>query len=360
MIPIATRSGPGNALTDVAGLRVGHAQRAGDGWLTGTTVVLAPDGGMVAGVDIRGGGPATRETDALDPRNLVDRIDAVVLTGGSAYGLAAADGVARWLEEHGYGFPVGTAPGEVVPVVPAAGLFDLGRGGDFTARPDAEMGRRAVAGAAASAAGTAVAQGGVGAGTGALTGGLRAGIGTASALADEGIVVAALVAANAAGSAVDPRTGLPYGLPYALDHEFPLRTPPAQEHRAAMARLAERAGRTSPMNTVIGVVATNAALGRAETARLAGAGHDGLARALRPAHTLFDGDTLFGLATGALPLPEPGDRRGAAARRAALARIHAAGADAVTRAVVHALLAAKPYGDLPAYRSLYPEASAGL
>ncbi len=361
MIPLATRPGPGNALTDVAGLRVGHAQRTGDGWLTGTTVVLAPEGGMVAGLDVRGGGPATRETDALDPRNLVPRIDAVVLTGGSAYGLAATDGVVRWLEEHGRGFPVGSGPGEVVPVVPAAGLFDLGRGGDFAARPDAEMGRLAVSAAAEAAGGDAVAQGGVGAGTGALTGRLRAGIGTASALVDDGIVVAALVAANAAGSAVDPRTGLPYGLPYGLDGEFPLRTPSAEEHRAALARLAERAAAPSPMNTVIGVVATNAALGRAEAARLAGAGHDGLARALRPAHTLYDGDTLFGLATGAVPLPGDGDGpRAAAERSAALSRIHAAAGDAVARAIVHALLAAEPYGDLPSYRSLYPRASAGL
>lgn len=143
MFPPATRSGPRNALTDVAGLRVGHAQRAGAGWLTGTTVILAPEGGMVAGVDVRGGGPATRETDALDPRTLVPRVEAIVLTGGSAYGLAAADGVARWLEERGRGFPVGPGPGEVVPIVPAAGLFDLGRGGDFGARPDAAMdGRR--------------------------------------------------------------------------------------------------------------------------------------------------------------------------------------------------------------------------
>lgn len=360
MIPLATRSGPANTLTDVAGLRVGHAQRTGGGWLTGTTVVLAPGGGMVAGVDIRGGGPATRETDALDPRNLVDRIDAIVLTGGSAYGLAAADGVARWLEEHDRGFPVGAAPGEVVPVVPAAGLFDLGRGGDFAARPDAAMGRLAAAAAAEPAGATATARGGVGAGTGALTGGLRAGIGTAGALVDDGVVVAALVAANAAGSAVDPRTGLPYGLPCALDGEFPLRTPPAEEHRAAQAFLSERAGRPSPMNTVIGVVATNAALGRAEAGRLAAAGHDGLARALRPAHTLFDGDTLFGLATGAVPLPAAGDPRGTAARAAALSRIHAAAADAVTRAIVHALLAAEPHGDLPAYRSLYPRACADL
>ncbi|WP_422957862.1 P1 family peptidase, partial [Streptomyces anulatus] len=134
---------PLDALTDVAGIRVGHAEVAGAGALSGTTVVLAPEGGAVAAVDVRGGGPGTRETDALDPRNLVQRIDAVVLTGGSAYGLDAASGVMAWLEEHGRGVRVGPGPAQVVPVVPAAALFDLGRGGDWRARPDASTGRAA-------------------------------------------------------------------------------------------------------------------------------------------------------------------------------------------------------------------------
>ncbi|MER7397717.1 P1 family peptidase, partial [Streptomyces sp. NPDC000151] len=139
-----TPHGPHDALTDVPGLRVGHAQRTDAGQLTGTTVVLAPEGGAVAAVDVRGGGPGTRETDALDPRNLVQRVDAVVLTGGSAFGLDAASGVAAWLEDHGRGFQVGPDPAQVVPVVPAAALFDLGRGGDWRARPDAALGRAAI------------------------------------------------------------------------------------------------------------------------------------------------------------------------------------------------------------------------
>ncbi|MER5579883.1 P1 family peptidase, partial [Streptomyces massasporeus] len=126
-----------DALTDVSGLRVGHATRADDGWLTGTTVVLAPEGGAVAAVDVRGGGPGTKETDALDPRNVVRTVEAVVLTGGSAYGLDAASGVMAWLEERRRGIRVGADPAHVVPVVPAACVFDLGRGGDFRARPDA-------------------------------------------------------------------------------------------------------------------------------------------------------------------------------------------------------------------------------
>ena len=164
-------------------LRVGHATRAGGGWLTGTTVVLAPEGGAVAAVDVRGGGPGTRETDALDPRNLVQRVEAVVLTGGSAYGLDSASGVMAWLEERGRGVRVGPDPAHVVPVVPAACVFDLGRGGDFRARPDAATGRAAVEAAAASGPGAPVPEGCVGAGTGAVVGQLKGGVGTASARA---------------------------------------------------------------------------------------------------------------------------------------------------------------------------------
>jgi len=146
-----------DALTDVAGLRVGHATRTGDGWLTGTTVVLTPEGGAVAAVDVRGGGPGTKETDALDPRNVVQKVEAIVLTGGSAYGLDAASGVMAWLEERGRGVRVGADPAHVVPVVPAACVFDLGRGGDFRARPDASVGREAVEAAAAEGLGAIIA-----------------------------------------------------------------------------------------------------------------------------------------------------------------------------------------------------------
>lgn len=200
-----------DALTDVAGVRVGHARVGGAGALSGTTVVLAPEGGAVAAVDVRGGGPGTRETDALDPRNLVQRVDAIVLTGGSAYGLDAASGVVAWLEEQGRGVRVGVEPGQVVPVVPAAALFDLGRGGDWRARPDASTGRAAVEAAAASEPGAPVAEGNVGAGTGAVAGQLKGGIGTASVRLASGVTVAALVAVNAAGSVLDPRTGVLFG-----------------------------------------------------------------------------------------------------------------------------------------------------
>lgn len=228
-----------DALTDVAGLRVGHATCTGDGWLTGTTVVLAPPGGATAAVDVRGGGPGTKETDALDPRNLVQKVEAVVLTGGSAYGLDSASGVMAWLEERGRGVRVGPDPAHVVPVVPAAAVFDLGRGGDFRARPNASTGRAAVEAADASEPGTPVREGSVGAGTGAVAGTVKGGIGTASVVLDSGITVAALVVANAAGSVMQPETGALYG--ELLQGRTPY--PSAEVHEAAQRRLAEAIAR---------------------------------------------------------------------------------------------------------------------
>ncbi|GAA2247203.1 P1 family peptidase [Streptomyces atrovirens] len=333
----------------MAGLRVGHATRTGDGWLTGTTVVLAPEGGAVAAVDVRGGGPGTKETDALDPRNLVRTVEAVVLTGGSAYGLDAASGVMAWLEERGRGVRVGPDPAHVVPVVPAACVFDLGRGGDFRARPDAATGRAAVEAAAATGPGAPVPQGCVGAGTGAVVGQVKGGVGTASAVLESGITVAALVVANAAGSAVDPGTGVLYGELF----RGRVRYPEPEVHEAALRRLAEVAGRNAapPLNTTLAVVATDAELSKAQAQKLAGTAHDGIARAVRPVHLLSDGDTVFTLATGARPLD--------AADPLALNEVLAAGADLVTRAIVRAVLAAGPVdgpgGSWPSYGELYGE-----
>ncbi|MFF4587796.1 P1 family peptidase [Streptomyces sp. NPDC001388] len=336
-----------DALTDVAGVRVGHATRAGGGWLTGTTVVLAPEGGAVAAVDVRGGGPGTKETDALDPRNVVQRVDAVVLTGGSAYGLDAASGVMAWLEEQGRGVPVGADPAHVVPVVPAACVFDLARGGDFRARPDAALGRAAVEDAAASAPGAPVPQGCVGAGTGAAVGPMKGGVGSASVLLDSGITVAALVVANAVGSVTDPETGVLYGELFQGRVEYP----EARVHEEARRRLAESAAKNAPppLNTTLAVVATDAELTKAQAQKLAGTAHDGIARAVRPVHLLHDGDTVFTLATGARPP--------ASEHPLALNEILAAGADAVTRAIVRAVRAAGsvegPGGAWPSYTELY-------
>ncbi|MGW3202976.1 P1 family peptidase [Streptomyces sp. NPDC001135] len=335
-----------DAITDIAGVRVGHATLTGDGWLTGTTVVLAPEGGAVVAVDVRGGGPGTRETDALDPRNLVQRVDAVVLTGGSAYGLDAASGVMGWLEEQGRGVRVGADPAHVVPVVPAACVFDLGRGGNFRARPDAAAGRAAVEAAAASAPGARVAEGCVGAGTGAVAGRIKGGVGTASTVLDSGITVAALVVVNAAGSVIEPETGALYGELLQGRVEYP----EGRVHEDARRRLAETAVKsaTPPLNTTLAVVATDAGLSKAQAQKLAGTAHDGIARAVRPVHLMNDGDTVFALATGARSLPEdPLELNG----------LLAAGADVVSRAIVRGVRAAEsvvgPGGTWPSFGELY-------
>ncbi|MBB4894693.1 putative pantetheine hydrolase [Streptomyces olivoverticillatus] len=359
-------TGPLDALTDVRGLRVGHAQLTGERALSGTTVVLTDAGGATAAVDVRGGGPGTRETDALDPRNLVQRVEAVVLTGGSAFGLDAASGVMAWLEDAGRGFRVGPDPAQVVPVVPAAALFDLGRGGDWRARPGAALGREAAEAAARTAPGAPVALGNVGAGTGAVAGGLKGGIGTASTVLPSGVTVAALAAVNAAGAVADPETGVLYGRLYEGGR---VAYPDPERHLAARRTLdaarAESARRWAasahpPLNTTIAVVATDAVLTRAQAQKLAGTAHDGLARAVRPVHLLTDGDTVFALATGARPLPVEESLPGSADFAAgAVNEILAAGADVLTRSVVKAVLAAEgvdgPGGVFPSYRELYGE-----
>jgi L-aminopeptidase/D-esterase-like protein len=346
------RPGSTNSLTDVAGIRVGHATRAGAGWLTGTTVVLAPDAGAVAGVDVRGGAPGTRETDLLDPRNLVDRVNAVVLSGGSAFGLAAADGVVRSLYAAGLGWPMGP-PGQVVPIVPAAVLFDLGRGGEFDSAPTASDG----AAAFDAAHGGAVEQGCVGAGTGARTGGLKGGIGSASVLLEDGTTVAALVAVNSFGSSCDEATGELLARRHGLGDEFAgVAIPTTHEAEAARERAAAAYG-SQPvrpgMATCIGVIATDATLTKAQCQKVSGLGHDGLARAVSPVHTLLDGDTLFTLATGERQVPE----------LPALHALMVAAAGCVTRAVGHAVLAAtsvlNDVVDLRSYRDAFPSALGG-
>lgn len=353
--------GPANALIDVAGLRVGHHARSGDGYLTGSTVILAPDGGMVAGVDVRGGGPGTRETDLLSPVASVERVHAIVLTGGSAYGLAAASGVADALGERGIGLPVGPEPRQVVPIVPSAVLFDLGRGGDFGARPDESFGRAAVAAALDAAPAAMAACGCVGAGTGAVAGGLKGAVGGASAVLPDGSTVAALVVANAVGSAVDPRTGALWGARLLLPGDGPApRTPsPAERDVLAAAAATRPTGPDGPRagysvrNTTIGLLATDATLTKAQCTKLAAVGHDGLARAVNPIHTLFDGDTLFAASTTARPAP---DMFGYQA-------ILAVAANVVTRAMARALLAARGVqtagGSWSSYAELAPSALAG-
>jgi L-aminopeptidase/D-esterase-like protein len=306
------------SITDVPGIRVGHVQRDSGGWLTGVTVVLPPPG-TVGSVDVQGGGPATHETDALDPTTLVSTVDAVVLTGGSAYGLASAAGAQRWCEDNGRGFSV---PGGVVPIVPAAAIFDLGRGGDFTARPTPDMGYAATSAAAAQKEGHDVGRGNVGAGTGALLGRTyKGGVGTASITLEKGVVVGALAIVNALGL-------------------------PTVEHS-----LLTESAVGPPLNTTLVVVATNAVLDVAECKRTASASHAGIARALNPSHTLADGDTVFCLATGAVAL----DRSDEAARQLSLITLQSAAADVVRSAILDGVASAEgvstPAGEYGAYRT---------
>lgn len=331
------------SLTDIPGIRVGHIQKTGGGWLTGVTVVLPPPG-TVGSVDVQGGGPATHETDALDPTALVSHVDAVVLTGGSAYGLVSAHGAQRWCEENSRGFAV---PGGVVPIVPAAAVFDLGRGGDFAARPDAAMGYEATAAAAARKDGHDVGRGNVGAGTGAAIGRgkFKGGVGTASITLENGVVVGALAVVNALGLpfSTAPQPAEPgrarHGREGARAQGVPVAAPQAGEGVAGPLAL----------NTTLVVVATSADLDKAECRRTASASQAGIARALNPSHTLADGDTVFCLATGAVAL----DRSSPAARQLGLMALQGAAADAVRLAILDGIAAARtvstPAGQLGAY-----------
>ncbi|GHG46071.1 hypothetical protein GCM10012320_11920 [Sinomonas cellulolyticus] len=322
------------SLLDVPGIRVGHAQRTEDGWLTGVTAVVLPPG-STGGVDVRGGGPGTIDTDALNPSTLVQTVDGIVLCGGSAYGLAAASGVQEWLESQGQGYPV---LGGVVPIVPGAVIFDLGRGGSFAARPNAAMGFEA----AAACVGLEDAPDGgprgcVGAGTGAVLGRNRykGGVGMASVRLPggpvpgppgapevslpDGIVVGALAVVNAAGMPVLDGAG-----GEVLEEHWP-------------------GGVLGPMrgddlNTTIAVVATNAALSPAECQRLATAAHAGLARALDPSHTQVDGDTVFGASTGGIDF----DRSTDAARVVGLMSVQIAAANALRAAILDGVRSATP------------------
>jgi L-aminopeptidase/D-esterase-like protein len=285
-----------SSITDVPGIRVGHVTNKEA--LTGCTVVLCPKKGAIGGVDQRGGAPGTRETDLLRPMHMVDRVHAVLLAGGSAYGLDAAGGVMRWLEEQGIGFDARVA---TVPIVPAAILFDLDVG-DASVRPDAAMGYAACEVAAVwQASDGPVAEGGVGAGTGCTVGKImgldraaKGGIGMASADLGGGLVVGAIVAVNAFGDVVDPDTG------QILAGARPQRGEGFADTLATMKGMVgnTRLRFASRSNTVIGVVATNGKLSKEEANKVAQMAHDGLARAIRPAHTMFDGDTIFALAMG--------------------------------------------------------------
>jgi L-aminopeptidase/D-esterase-like protein len=334
-----------SSITDVGGILVGHHHRLDPeatmdaGWARGVTVVLTPPG-TVGAVDCRGGAPGSRETDLLDPANSVRYVDAVFIAGGSAYGLAAADGIMRWLEEHDRGVAM---TGGVVPIVPGAVIFDLDVG-DWKHRPTAEFGY-----AACRTAGVEVAVGTVGAGVGACAGVLKGGVGTASTTLPSGVTVGALVAVNSAGNVIDQATGLPW-LTYLVD-ELGLTTPPDDQ----LAALAKLESPLSSLNTTIAVIATDAALSPAACQLVARAGHDGLARSIRPAHTPVDGDTVFALATGAVEVPPSADTPAAFSPETALTTaVGAAAADCLARAVLVGVIAAESLAGIPTYRDLLP------
>jgi L-aminopeptidase/D-esterase-like protein len=335
--PAAQAPQTSGSLTDLRGIKVGHHTLTTRP--TGCTVVLIEDG-AVAGVDVRGAAPGTRETDLLNPVNSVQQIHAIVLAGGSAFGLDTASGVMRYLDEKNIGFKfdlwkdtVGTIN---IPIVPAAILIDLGVGGSPKIRPDAECGYRA-----AAAAGTGpIAEGNVGAGAGATIGKLagagramKGGLGTASVTLPDGVIVAALVAVNAAGDVIDPETGQVVA---------GVRTPDGRG--LADARRLLRSGeamRSSPAgNTTIGVVATNATLSKTQATKIAQMAQDGYARAIVPAHTLGDGDTVFAIATGE-KAGEPN-----------LTRIGAIAAEVVSQAILRAVRQAEGIAGYPAARDL--------
>ena len=322
-----------NAITDIPGIQVGHAQD--EQALTGCTVVLC-EGGAIGGVDQRGGAPGTRETDAMHPMHLVNEVHAVVLAGGSAFGLDAASGVVRYLEERGVGFDVRVAR---VPIVPAAILFDLGIGRSDV-RPDAEMGYQACLNASADPP----AEGNVGAGTGAtvgkilgLAGAMKSGIGTASLEIGSGVKVGAIAAINVFGDVIDPETGQIIAGARVVQ-KGPVKIGKGPYFADTLSVMESLIGRTvlgfiSRENTAIGIVATNAKLNKEQINKVAQMAQDGLARTVCPAHTMLDGDTIFALATGE--------------KKADVNIVGAFAAEVFAQAVLRAVRTATPAAGLP-------------
>jgi L-aminopeptidase/D-esterase-like protein len=325
------RRGPRNLITDVAGLKVGQA--ADKKFRTGVSVLLT-DERAVCACDVRGGAPGTRETDALEAENLVEAVDAVVLSGGSVYGLAAADGAAAWLGARGRGFAMADRPDvPPSPVIPAAILFDLANGGDKAWGEDPPY--RALGKAAVAAASDGFELGTAGAGYGAMAGVLKGGIGSASVVSGDGMTVGAIVAVNCWGSVIAPGGRTFWAAPYEIGAEFGglgavgLTAGPDDWGLAKTAAEAR--------NTTIACVATDVALTPAQAKRVAVMAQDGLARAIRPVHAPFDGDVVFALSTARRPMPDAADLT--------VARLGALAADTLARAVARAVFEATPWPD---------------
>lgn len=335
------RPGARNLITDVAGLRVGQTQDAR--FCTGVTVVLAETPVRTV-VDIRGGAPGTRETDALDTATLGVKADAIVVSGGSAFGLDAASGVTAWLSAHGRGFEIG--PGAPrVPIVPAAILFDLriGEALDPAANPYARLGQEAVGNAE-----TQFALGNAGAGLGAVAGAYKGGIGSASAVIDDHMTVGALVAVNSVGSPVIPGTDVFWAFALEQGGEFGgrrIRNPVPEGISLDLPADGKRPPLAPRANTTIAIVATDAIMPAAELKRVAIMATDGFARALRPVHTVFDGDLLFALTTESVPI--------SGNRPLELTRVGSVAADCVARAIARAVYSADSIAGLRGYREIF-------
>ena len=329
----------------IPGLKIGHAADAA--LKSGVTVIL-PDEPAIAAIHVSGGAPAGRETDLLRTGNLVERVDAIVLSGGSAFGLAAADGVMSWLVRRGRGFQVG---GFRVPIVPAASLFDLGNSGDKAAFPDGTAGQlyRDLGEAACDVASDRVEMGSVGAGTGATTADLKGGFGYAETRLAGGARLAALVAVNALGRVTLGSTPHFRAAPFEIDGEFGGLGLPAPMPADAGRPVTKRSPKPGE-STTIAVIATDADISRAEAQRIAIAAHDGVALAIFPAHTPFDGDTIFVLATGRHSLPD---------RTADLLDLSAAAASTLARAIARGVFAAEAVaGDpVPTWKARYAGAT---
>lgn len=334
--------GPRNLITDVDGISVGQSEDLAA--RTGVSVVLPADH-AIAAVDVRGGGPGTRETDLLSADCLVDAVDAIVLSGGSVYGLEAASGVAAWLGARGRGFTFQSTH-LVAPIVPQAILFDLTNGGDKDwgeTPPYRALGMDAVA-----AAGDTFALGNKGAGLGARAGALKGGIGSASVLAPAGFTVGAIAASNPFGSTVMPGSARFWAAPFEKASELGDQGQhPAPDSLPDDPYADSKIGASPGMNTTIGVVATDAALTPSETRRVAMMAQDGYARSVRPVHTPFDGDVVFAMATGTRPLPED------AARPAMVAMLGALAADTLARAVARGVYEAETLADSVSYRETF-------
>jgi len=335
-----SRTGPRNLITDVAGLLVGQSDDAKV--KTGVTVIV-PDKAAVAACDVRGGGPATRETDALSAENLVQEVDGIVFSGGSVYGMGAADGIAAWMGARGLGFAMRATPGiPPSPILPTACLYDLANGGDKTWGEEPPYRRLGIK--ALEAASVDFALGTAGAGYGANSGGVKGGIGSASAVSGDGITVGAIVAVNSLGSAIVPGGKQFWAAPLELNEEFGglgtngLMAGPEDYGRAMRPRA----------NTTLACIATDVTLTRVEAQRIAIMAQDGLARALRPAHSPFDGDVVFAISTAQR------EANGDTPRAVLVTRLGALAADVLARAIARAIYEATALADsdVPAWRDL--------